>query len=89
MTEDLVVLFLVIMLLVATVSMTPTGREHMTKTTKKKKTTPPTELSPEESLEIVENSLKKVGPSGTYAAFDTQLSKYEDLIAKDEKGDEE
>lgn len=86
MTEDLVVLFLVIMLLVATVSMTTTGREYMTK---KKKAPPPTELSPEESLEIVENSLKKVGPSGTYAAFDTQLSKYEDLIAKDEKGDEE
>ena len=86
MTEDLVVLFLVIMLLIATVSMTTTGREYMTK---KKKAPPPTELSPEESLEIVENSLKKAGPSGTYAAFDTQLSKYEDLISKDEKGDEE
>ena len=87
MTEDLVVLFLVIMLLVATVSMTTTGREYMANT--KKKAPPPTELSPEESLEIVENSLKKVGPSGTFRAFDTQLSKYEDLIAKDEKGDEE
>jgi hypothetical protein len=86
MTEDLVVLFLVIMLLIATVSMTTTGREYMTK---KKKAPPPTELSPEESLEIVENSLKKAGPSGTYAAFDTQLSKYEDLISKDEKGGEE
>jgi hypothetical protein len=88
MTEDLVVLFLVIMLLVATVSMTTTGREYMANT-KKKKAPPPTELSPEESLEIVENSLKKVGPSGTFRAFDTQLSKYEELIAKDEKGDEE
>jgi hypothetical protein len=87
MTEDLVVLFLVIMLLIATVSMTTTGREYMTN--KKKKAPPPTELSPEESLEIVENSLKKAGPSGTYAAFDTQLSKYEDLISKDEKGGEE
>ena len=86
MTVDLVVLFLVIMLLIATVSMTTTGREYMTK---KKKAPPPTELSPEESLEIVENSLKKAGPSGTYAAFDTQLSKYEDLISKDEKGGEE
>jgi hypothetical protein len=85
MTEDLVVLFLVIMLLVATVSMTTTGREYMANTNKKKA---PPELSPEESLEIVENSLKKVGPSGTFRAFDTQLSKYEDLIAKDEKGDE-
>ena len=88
MTEDLVVLFLVIMLLVATVSMTTTGREYMANT-KKNKAPPPTELSPEESLEIVENSLKKVGPSGTFRAFDTQLSKYEELIAKDEKGDEE
>lgn len=87
MTEDLVLLFLVIMLLVATVSMTTTGREYMDNT--KKKAPPPTELSPEESLEIVENSLKKVGPSGTFRSFDTQLSKYEDLIAKDEKGDEE
>ena len=87
MTEDLVVLFLVTMLLVATIGVTTTGREYMTK--KKKKAPPPTELSQEESLQIVENSLKKVGPSGTYAAFDTQLSKYEDLIAKDEKGDEE
>lgn len=81
MTEDLVVLFLVTMLLVATIGITTTGREYMTK---KKKPPPPTELSPEESLEIVENSLKKAGPSGTYAAFDTQLSKYEDLIANDE-----
>lgn len=81
MTEDLVVLFLVSMLLVATIGITTTGREYMTKT---KKAPPPTELSPEESLEIVQNSLKKAGPSGTYAAFDTQLSKYEDLIAKDE-----
>lgn len=87
MTEDLVLLFLVIMLLVATVSMTTSGREYMDNT--KKKAPPPTELSPEESLEIVENSLKKVGPSGTFRSFDTQLSKYEDLIAKDEKGDEE
>lgn len=78
MTEDLVVLFLVSMLLVATIGMTTTGREYMTKTK------PPTELTPEESLEIVQNSLKKAGPSGTYAAFDTRLSKYEDLIAKDE-----
>jgi|LauGreDrversion4_2_1035121.scaffolds.fasta_scaffold2133078_2 hypothetical protein len=85
MTEDLVALFLVIMLLVATVSMTTTGREYMANTKKKA----PPELSPEESLEIVENSLKKAGPSGTYAAFNTQLSKYEDLISKDEKGDEE
>ena len=81
MTEDLVVLFLVTMLLVATIGMTTTGREYMTKT-------PPTEMSPEESLQIVESSLKKVGPSGTYAAFDTQLSKYEDLIAKDDAGGE-
>jgi len=81
MTEDLVLLFLVTMLLVATISMTTTGREYMTKT-------PPAELSPEESMQIVENSLKKVGPSGTYAAFDTQLSKYEDLIAKDDGGGE-
>jgi len=86
MTEDLVVLFLVTMLLIATIGMTTTGREYMTK---KKKAPPPTELSPEESLEIVQNSLKKAGPSGTYAAFDTQLSKYEDLISKDDKGDEE
>lgn len=83
MTEDLVALFLVIMLLVATVSMTTTGREYMANTK------PPTELSQEESLEIVENSLKKAGPSGTYAAFNTQLSKYEDLISKDEGGNEE
>ena len=86
MTEDLVVLFLVTMLLIATIGMTTTGREYMTN---KKKAPPPTELSPEESLEIVQTSLKKAGPSGTYAAFDTQLSKYEDLIAKDDKGDEE
>jgi hypothetical protein len=85
MTEDLVVLFLVTMLLVVTITATTTGREYMTK---KKKAPPPTELSPEESLQIVENSLKKAGPSGTYAAFDTQLSKYEDLIAKDDRGDE-
>jgi hypothetical protein len=81
MTEDLVVLFLVTMLLVVTIAATTTGREYMTKT-------PPSDLSPEESLEIVENSLKKAGPSGTYAAFDTQLSKYEDLVAKDEKSEE-
>ena len=84
MTEDLVVLFLVTMLLVVTIAATTTtGREYMTKTRP-----PPSELSPEESLEIVEKSLKKAGPSGTYAAFDTQLSKYEDLVAKDEKGEE-
>jgi hypothetical protein len=76
MTEDLILLFLVVALLVATINMTAVGREHMTKS-------PPTQLSPEESLQIVESSLKKSGPSGTYAAFDTQLSKYEDLIAKD------
>jgi len=85
MTEDLVVLFLVTMLLVATIGMTTTGREYMTK---KKKAPPPTEMSPEESLQIVESSLKKSGPAGTYAAFDTQLSKYEDLIAKDDAGGE-
>ena len=56
MTEDLVVLFLVTMLLVATIGITTTGREYMTKN---KKAPPPTELSPEESLEIVQNSLKK------------------------------
>jgi hypothetical protein len=84
MTEDLVVLFLVTMLLVVTIAATTTGREYMTKTARP----PPSDLSPEESLEIVENSLKKAGPSGTYAAFDTQLSKYEDLVAKDEKSEE-
>ena len=78
MTEDLILLFLVVALLVATINVTTTGREHMTKT-------PPTQLSPEESLQIVETSLKKSGPAGTYAAFDTQLSKYEDLIANDGK----
>jgi hypothetical protein len=83
MTEDLVVLFLVTMLLVVTIAATTTtGREYMTKTP------PPSDLSPEESLEIVEKSLKKAGPAGTYAAFDTQLSKYEDLVAKDEKSEE-
>jgi hypothetical protein len=73
MTEDLVVLFLVTMLLIVTIAATTTEREYM---------------SPDESLEIVTNSLKKVGPEGTYAAFDTQLSKYEDLVAKDDGGGE-
>ena len=82
MTEDLVALFLVTMLLVVSIAATTTEREYMTKTA------PPPGLSPEESLDIVETSLKKAGPAGTYAAFDTQLSKYEDLIAKDDAGGE-
>jgi hypothetical protein len=75
--EDLILLFLVIVLLVATVGMTQ-GREHMSK---KKKEPPP--MSREKSLEVVTAALEKYGRQGTLKLFDAQLQKMEDLAAKE------
>lgn len=75
--EDLILLFLVIVLLVATVGMTQ-GREHMSKN---KKEPPP--MSREKSLEVVTAALEKHGRQGTLKLFDAQLQKMEDLAAKE------
>jgi hypothetical protein len=77
--EDLILLFLVIVLLVATVGMTQ-GREHMTEEIK-----PPTK---EESYNKVAAALSKFGPSGTYSAFDTQLKMQEDVLMRSEEEEE-
>lgn len=74
--EDLILLFLVVVLLVATVGMTQ-GREYMTEEIK-----PPTK---EESYNKVASVLARVGPSGTYAAFDTQLKMQEDVLMRSEE----
>jgi hypothetical protein len=79
--EDLILLFLVIVLLVATVGMTQ-GREHMSK----KKEPPP--MSREKSLEVVTAVLEKHGPKGTLGLFDAQIQKMEDLAAKEDEKDE-
>jgi len=79
--EDLILLFLVIVLLVATVGMTQ-GREHMSK----KKEPPP--MSREKSLEVVRAVLEKHGRQGTLKLFDAQIQKMEDLAAKEDEKDE-
>jgi hypothetical protein len=77
--EDLIILFLVVVLLVFSVQST---REHM------KKGKEP-ELTPEDSMRDLTKALEKVGPKGTFALFNTQLKKYEDLIAHENDKDEE
>ena len=74
--EDLILLFLVIVLLVATVGMTQ-EREHMTEEIKA-----PTK---EESYNKVASVLAKVGPPGTFSAFDTQLKTQEDVLMRSEE----
>jgi hypothetical protein len=74
--EDLILLFLVIVLLVATVGMTQ-GREHMTEKIKA-----PTK---EESYDKVASALARLGPTGTFSAFDTQLTKQEDVLMRSEE----
>jgi cell division protein YceG involved in septum cleavage len=76
MVEDLILLIVVVAALVAVVAST---REHLKN--KKKKSTKLAELSPEDSLKSIVSSLQKVGPAGTYKAFDTQLKTYEDIIS--------
>ena len=73
--EDLILLFLVVVLLVATVGIT--GREHMTEAIKA-----PTK---EESYSKVASVLAKVGPAGTFSAFDTQLKTQEDVLMRSEE----
>jgi hypothetical protein len=73
--EDLILLFLVVVLLVATVGMTQ-GREYMTEEIK-----PPTK---EESYDKVAAALSKFGPSGPFAAFGTELKKQEDVLMHDD-----
>jgi len=79
--EDLILLFLVIVLLVATVGMTQ-EREHM----RKKKEPPP--MSREKSLEVVTAVLEKYGRQGTLKLFDAQIQKMEDLAAKEDEKDD-
>jgi hypothetical protein len=74
--EDLILLFLVVVLLVLTVGMTQ-GREYMTEEIK-----PPTK---EESYNKVANALAKLGPSGTFAAFGTELKRHEDVLMHDDE----
>ena len=74
--EDLILLFLVIVLLVATVGMT-NGREYM-----KEEIKAPTI---QESYDKVSQVLAKVGPAGTFSAFDTQLTKQEDVLMRSEE----
>jgi hypothetical protein len=76
--EDLVLLFLVAALLLSTIVST---REHMAS-----KEPPP--MSKEKSLEIVTAALQKNGPKGTLALFDNQIQKMEDIVARDDGGDE-
>jgi cell division protein YceG involved in septum cleavage len=79
MIEDLIILIVVVAALVAVVASSQT-REHL-KNKKKKKGTKLPELSPQDSLNSIVSSLEKVGPAGTYKAFDTQLKTYEDIIS--------
>jgi uncharacterized protein YpmS len=79
MIEDLIILIVVVAALVAVVA---SSREHL-KNKKKKKTTKVPELSPQDSLNSIVSSLEKVGPAGTYKAFDTRLKTYEDIIARE------
>lgn len=74
--EDLILLFLVVVLLVATVGMTQ-GREYMSS----KKEPPP--MSRDKSLQIVTSALEKHGRKGTLSLFDAQIQKMEDLAAKE------
>jgi len=77
MIEDLIILIVVVAALVAVVA---SSREYL-KNKKKKKGTKLAELSPQDSLNSIVSSLEKVGPAGTYKAFDTQLKTYEDIIS--------
>lgn len=73
MAEDLIILFLVVILLVAAVG---TTREHMTE-----EIVPPSKF---ESYNTVTRALKARGPTGTFTAFDAELKKNEDLVLRDE-----
>lgn len=74
MTEDLILLFLLTVLLVATVG---TTREHMTEQV----------IAPNkgESYDKMVRALAKFGPSGTFSAFDTELKKQEDILMRSEE----
>lgn len=76
MTEDLILLFLVTVLLVATVG---TTREHLTEQVKP--------MSKEDSYNAVVRSLQKVGTQGTYEIFNQKLGKQEEMIMRDEGGE--
>jgi hypothetical protein len=73
MTEDLILLFLVTVLLVATVG---TTREYLTEQVKP--------MSKEDSYNAVVRSLQKVGTQGTYEIFNQKLGKQEEMIMRDE-----
>jgi hypothetical protein len=75
MTEDLILLFLVTVLLVATVG---TTREHLTEQVKP--------MSKEDSYNAVVRSLQKVGTQGTYEIFNQKIGKQEEMIMRDEGG---
>ena len=74
MAEDLILLFLVTVLLVATVG---TTREHMTEQAQA-----PAE---KESYNKMARALAKLGPSGTFAAFESELKKQEDILLRTEE----
>lgn len=76
MTEDLILLFLVTVLLVATVG---TTREHLTEQVKP--------MSKEDSYNAVVRSLQKVGTQGTYEIFNQKIGKQEEMIMRDEGGE--
>jgi hypothetical protein len=77
MAEELILLFLVTVLLVATIG---TTREHMTE-----QVPIPTRA---ESYDKVVKTLTKYGPAGTFRAFDIQLKAQEDILMHDEGEDE-
>lgn len=72
MTEDLILLFMVTVLLVATVG---TTREHLTEEVKP--------MSKEDSYNAVVRSLQKVGTQGTYEIFNREIAKNEEMIMRD------
>jgi hypothetical protein len=76
MAEDLIVLILVAVLLILSVHST---REPMTDNIHP--------MDPNVSHDIIVNALAKKGPQGTFSAFDTQLKKYEDLVAHENDND--
>jgi hypothetical protein len=76
MTEDLILLFLVTVLLIATVG---TTREHLTEQVKP--------MSKEDSYNAVVRSLQKVGTQGTYEIFNQKIGKQEEMIMRDEGGE--
>ncbi len=73
MAEDLILLFLVTVLLIATVG---TTREHMTEEVKP--------LSKKASYNAVVRSLQTVGTMGTLDAFSREIGKQEEMVMRDE-----